>query len=224
MSAYLEAILMESRAFGRTAEKHLQQPINPAFYERTKTALQPFENVFERTKRYPFIYGLPLRANESQLRGNRGLMHYLESACGNSAYFVSKMLGMLYKGTLQDQIGGTHHKELILCTDNASVRTIQHEVFHFVHDQLLQETTRLDIERMFGIAQDCGDLVDKRQINPDEYFAFGGEYFLRKGRIWSPHRKLRKKYPQLHTMIQRVLSGEKELLISPSEGQRHGHE
>ena len=207
----IEKIVKESKSY----ERHFPRLSNPEFYRREETALKPFQKVIEDTRYYPTIVGLPLRAKEDEIRKNEVLMRRLVRYAGNSAYFLSRMIGSVYQDQISDQVGGTHHESLILCTDDASVRTIQHEMFHFVHDQLLKETARMDIERMFEYAQDYEKLVDNRQINSGEYFAFGGEYYLTKRLLLSPERKLRKKDPKLHELIADVLTGKEELICVP---------
>ncbi len=192
-------------------------PLNPAFYDRVETALHPFQTVLEKTQHLPSMRGLPLRMQEEDIRRDERLIGHLSRCAGNSAYYISVMLRSLYNDKLKDQIGGTYHKGLILCTDDASVRTMQHELFHFIYDQLLKETTRLDAVRLFELAKENEWLVDELQVNAEEYFAFGGEYYVHERPLWSPKKKLKEKDPQLHALIARILDGEEELLVNPSE-------
>ena len=98
---------------------------------------------------------------------------------------------------------------LILVRDTVRIRTITHELFHFVHMNILSAQARLAIKDAYHTTLGRGLwLARRKQYNENEFFAVCGEFYCRDGFLRNTNRVLEKRQPGMHDLIRRILAGE----------------
>jgi hypothetical protein len=210
---YVEGLVEKARSF----QPYCIHAIDSRFYDQLREAHTPFQALGEHLRAGDHtVVGLPLREDYNELYSQGEFQHRIYKLA-NSAYFANKMLSMIYDKTFAGQTFGTQHGSLTLCLDDAIPRWIQHEVFHFIHDKVLSSYGKERVQMYHAKARHEDRLTylgrTRGEYSVDEYFANGGEFYVTKKRIFSPHRRLERKDPEFFGLLGRVLEGDEELLV-----------
>ncbi len=103
-------------------------------------------------------------------------------------------------------------ERLIVLSEDAEIRRMNHEFWHFIHNNMLSVKYRLRIKNAYLATLGNGQwLSKKRQKNrEEEFFAVCGEFYLGDG-FWRNTRNiLKKKQPDMFDLIEKILANSSE--------------
>jgi len=207
---YTDTVLEQTRGY----QRFFQRPVKEKAYDRLEQSLGLFDALGDRMVEAGLgVMILPLQEDETALRLNPDFTDEINRLAGGSAYYASNALKMILHPESRKAIAGAHHQQLVLCTDFLGREVFDHELAHFVYTNLLTDPTKKIIGSLFHETTQYHPFREPhKQINSEEYFARSTEAHLGRKGMFGPHRKLRKKDPQLARLISDVLEGKKGLI------------
>ena len=183
--------------------------IDKKIYSKIELALKGFFNILALIKESDLkILVVPSSLKPQELMLNQNFIKFLAKKVGSTKHSLEMLRG------LGNAAGAYHCYKVILLLDFVNVATVRHEIFHHLHENILNRKTKIEISRLFDKCLSENRVVTKNQLNNvKEYFASAGEYYLGKGfyGLLSGNKKLKKKDPEIYDLINRILAGDTSL-------------
>jgi hypothetical protein len=178
-------------------------PVNENVFKKLAHAIRPFNMLGDKLVGVKFVF-IPVKEDPTKVMNDKAFGVFLNRKLGS---FVVSSTGL--RNVLKGH--ALHENGVILSLDDINENTLRHEIFHYIHEFVLTEKAKHELDALFnGLKSGGRKQVNKRQRNTvSEYFAYGGEYFLSPDRffgLFSRKRKLRKRDPALYDFIDEVLN------------------
>ncbi len=186
--------------------------IESKIYDNIVKALEPFSHISKQIlgKELDFVV-IPVKEDPRRIISSKPILQFLKDKTGSFTR-PYEMMHRVVNGY------AAYYNGVILILDDTSISTIQHEIFHFIRDKLLNEKTKQHIEKLFKDAHEIKGFVHKEQKkNLKEYFAYSGQYYLNHGYFFGAflnnHKKLGNKDPMMYHLIEDILADKSDLFV-----------